>query len=127
MIFDDAELIYSYSRRQAIEDGVLVDISQEAQESGFKVPVAVSDNLFNGFINPPPGLEGEGQSTRGRLHDVFEMIKVAVHSNKNESMLFFDVLFLMQHGHQEKVTLYCEIGPDGAGKPCMTICLPSDR
>ncbi|MBF0480255.1 MAG: hypothetical protein HQK81_08320 [Desulfovibrionaceae bacterium] len=127
MSFDNFKLIFSYSRKQALDDGVLVDITQEAKESGFKIPVAVSDNLFHEYINPPPGLEGEGQSARGRLHDVLHMLKVAISSNKNEPMLFFDVLFLMRHGHHDKVELFAEIGPDGAGKPCMTICLPSDR
>ncbi len=127
MSFEGFELIYSYSRRQALEDSILFDISQEAKESGFKVPVAVSDNLFHQYIDPPAGLEGEGQSARGRIHDVLHMLKVAIASNKNEPMLFFDVLFLMRPGHHEKVKLYAEIGPDDDGKPCMTICLPEDR
>jgi len=127
MAFDDAELIYSYTRKQAIEDGVLIDISQEAKESGFKLPVAVSDNLFHQYIKPPEGLEGEGQSARGRIHDVLHMLRVAIASNKNEPMLFFDVLFLMRQGHHEKVKLFAEIGPDDDGHPCLTICLPEDR
>ncbi len=127
MSFEGFELIYSYSRRQALEDGVLLDISQEAKESGFKVPVAVSDNLYHQYIKPPEGLEGEGQSLRGRLHDVLHMLRGAIASNKNEPMLFFEVLFLMHHGHHEKVKLFAEIGPDDDGKTCMTICLPDDR
>lgn len=127
MSFEGFELIYSYSRRQALEDGVLLDISQDAKESGFKVPVAVSDNLYHQYITPPPGLEGEGQSARGRLHDVLQMFRVAIASNSNETMLFFDVLFLMRPGHYGKVKLFAEIGPDDDGKPCMTICLPEDR
>ena len=46
--FEDFELISSYSRVQAIEDGVLVDISHtsEVHESGFKIPVCVTDHLW---------------------------------------------------------------------------------
>ena len=127
MTFDDAELIYSYTRKQALEDSILIDISQQAKESGFKIPAAVSDNLFHQYIKPPEGLEGEGQSARGRIHDVLHMLKVAIASNKNESMLFFDVLFLMRQGRHEKVSIYGEIGPDDDGHPCLTICLPEDR
>ena len=127
MSFEGFEPIYSYSRKQALEDGVLVDVSQEAKESGFKVPAAVSDNLLHRYIESQPGLDGEGQSTRGRLHDVLEMLKIAVNANKNEYMVFFDVLFLMHHGHHEKVKLFGEIGPDDDGKACLTICLPEDR
>ena len=31
-----------YTRQQAIEDGVLVDVSELAQKNGFKIPVAVT-------------------------------------------------------------------------------------
>jgi len=34
MSFEDFELIYSYTRKQAIQDGVLIDVSE--QRSGSK-------------------------------------------------------------------------------------------
>lgn len=36
------EVIYSYTRAQALADGVLVDVSREGRAAGFKYPVAVS-------------------------------------------------------------------------------------
>lgn len=62
MSFDDFELIYSYSRKQAIQDGVLIDVSDQAKASGFKIPVCIGDRLYHGYVVPPEGLEGEGQS-----------------------------------------------------------------
>ena len=64
----------SYSRKQALEDGVLIDVTQQAKASGFKLPTAIGDNLYHQYITPPDGLEGDGQSLEGRLHDVFEML-----------------------------------------------------
>jgi hypothetical protein len=32
--WDDAEVIYAYTRAQALEDGVLVDVSEMAKEAG---------------------------------------------------------------------------------------------
>lgn len=127
MSFEGFELIYSYSRRQAIEDGVLIDISKEAKESGFKLPAAISDNLFHRYIEPPAGLEGEGQSVRGRLHDVLEMLKAAASVRWDGSHVFFDVIFLMRPRTMEKVKILGTVGPDDDGKPCLTICLPEDR
>ena len=40
--WEDAEVISCYTRKQAIEDGVLVDVSQTARECGFRHPVAVT-------------------------------------------------------------------------------------
>ena len=33
-------VIFAYTRAQAIEDGILVDVSDTAREAGFKIPVA---------------------------------------------------------------------------------------
>ena len=37
----DEVIIHSYSRAQAIEDGVLADISDLGEEMGFKIPVSI--------------------------------------------------------------------------------------
>ena len=55
-------VIFSYTRKQAIEDGNLIDVTEQAKETGFKVPVAMSLNLYENYITPSTGLEGEGQS-----------------------------------------------------------------
>ena len=36
------ESIYRYTRAQAIEDGVLVDVTETAREAGFRCPVAIT-------------------------------------------------------------------------------------
>ncbi|MFH1914417.1 MAG: hypothetical protein ABIK45_09120 [Pseudomonadota bacterium] len=36
MSFEDFEMIYSYSRKQAIEDGVLLDVTDQAWETGLE-------------------------------------------------------------------------------------------
>ena len=66
----DWHVIFSYTRAQALADGVLIDVTGQAKTLGFRVPVAVTDHLYNGYVAAvPPGLESEGQSTAGRLHD----------------------------------------------------------
>ena len=42
---DDDDLIYSYTRAQALADGVLVDVSQMASEAGFRYPTAITADL----------------------------------------------------------------------------------
>ena len=66
---DDWNVIYSYSREQALADGVLVDVTETAKSLGFKVHTAVSATLYHGYVEPPAGVTGEGQSVTGRLHD----------------------------------------------------------
>ena len=123
---DDFNLIYSYSRAQAIADGVLIDVTAQAKEAGFKLHTVVSDNLFHSYIAPPAGLNGEGQSIEGRLHDVFFVLLAAIRSFKAATdYAEIDVLFLLAPGRQEKVKVIAVVGPGDEGEPVMTM-LPGD-
>ena len=121
-------IIYSYTRTQAIADGVLIDVSGQANETGFKVPVAISDHLYNGYIVPPDGLDGEGQSVSGRLHDVLLMTFYAAKVRWDGERVYFEALFQMGEGPRfEKVQCVAIVGHGDNGKPVLTICLPEDE
>ena len=64
--FEDAPVISRYTRQQAIEDGVLVDLTEWSQEAGFTIPVACTAAVWNQYIVPPDGTKELGQSERGR-------------------------------------------------------------
>ena len=118
-IFGDA--VYTYTRAQAIEDGVLVDISETARESGIKFPVAITDTLFN-LINPSKEAAKRGQSLAGRLWDVLHMLKTAIRSAAgNPSSLHFSVKI---GGENHVLKSIC--GPSDDGSPCITIMLPHE-
>ena len=123
---DDFNLIYSYSRAQAIEDGVLIDVTTQAKEAGFKFHTVVTDNLFYSYITPQAGLEGEGQSSSGRLHDLFMVLRTAILGKSATDYLELDVLFLMAPGRHERVRIIAVVGPGDHGEPVMTIMLPGD-
>lgn len=126
---DDApfNIIYSYTRQQAIEDGVLIDVSPEAKAAGFKIPVCIGDSLYNGYVVPSRDVESEGQSLQGRLHDLFEMTKAAAANRWQGNRVLFDVLFLTKPRVLEKVQCLAVVGPGDYGEPVMTICLPEDE
>lgn len=120
-------IIYSYTRQQAIEDGVLIDVAELARESGFKVPVAVSDHLFHSYVEPAGGLEGEGQSVAGRLHDLFWMSQAAIKNRLDGDRVEFVCMFLMPRKVLQSVKCVAIIGPGDHGEPVLTICLPGDE
>jgi hypothetical protein len=37
-MFDESDLIHSYTRADALRDGVLIDVSATAKEAGFRYP-----------------------------------------------------------------------------------------
>ena len=123
---DDWPIIFSYTRAQAIADGVLIDVTAQAREVGFKLHTVVTDSLFHNYIVPPQGLEGEGQSVEGRLHDVLWMVLVAARKQSEGAYVETDVLFLMASGRQEKVKVVAVVGPGDEGEAVLTIMLPGD-
>jgi hypothetical protein len=72
----DAEIISTYTRAQAIEDGVLVDVSERAREAGLKWPVAITAGVWATINDIPPKLKGI-QDVEGRLWDVVWMARWA--------------------------------------------------
>lgn len=121
-------VVYSYTRTQALEDGVLIDVSKQAKEAGFKVPVAISDYLYNGYIVPSKELEDMGQSVEGRLHDVLMMTLHAAKDRLVDNRVYFEVLFMMGDGPKfAKVGCVAIVDPGDDGEPVMTICRPEDE
>ena len=121
------DLIFSYTRQQAIDDGVLIDVTDSASETGFAVQVAVTGNLFHSYVTPPPGLESEGQSISGRLHDLLTLARVCAALHGDQDRIHFEVLFLMAPGWRRRVEVVAVIGPGDRGEPVLTIMLPGDE
>jgi len=125
MPFSDFPVIFSYSRADALADGVLIDITAAAREHGFKLHTAVTDSLF-GYVVPPDGLEGEGQSLEGRMHDLLTLAMIAARKGLNHDRVEFEVLFLMEPGKLEKVRVILHVGPGDQGEAVLTLMLPGD-
>lgn len=67
-MFDDSDLIHVYTRAQAIEDGVLVDVTETAKEAGIRYPVAITQAVWAEYVAVPDGVEGQDEN--GRLWDI---------------------------------------------------------
>ena len=120
-------LIYSYTRAQAIEDGVLIDVTDAAKGVGFKVHTVVTATLYNGYVEPPTGLTGEGQSVTGRLHDLLFLVLCAARKNRaGADRATVRVAFLMAPAKTETVDVIVHIGPGDQGEPVLTLMLPED-
>ena len=121
--FEDAPVIFSYTRAQAIEDGVLVDLTEWAKETGFRIPVACTAAVWHGYIVPPAGTEKLGPSERGRAHDTLWMLYCAIRGSKGakREQLLFRVIFRQAPHKHEEVTLKAHYGPGDQGEPVLTI------
>jgi hypothetical protein len=127
-----AEVISVYTRAQAIEDGVLVDLSQFGlpAEAGFKYPVACTSAVW-ALIEPTTREAEEGQSVNGRLWDVLMMLHFAIKRSRDDSdttrfQTIFRMLGRARPGGQRTVTLKAIVGPGDDMEPVITIMLPEE-
>ncbi len=124
IMWDEADIVYTYTRKQAIEDGVLVDVTDFAREVGFKVPVAITDTFYNGVVVPKEELAALGQSVKGRLWDLLFMLHIYARKS-TQSEIRIKVLFQMKtEGNPENIIVKAIIGPGDKGEPVLTIMYP---
>lgn len=125
--WDGFQVISVYSRKQAIEDGYLVDVSHVAKEAGIKFPVALTRTVWDGYVEPSEESKKYGQSVNGRLWDTVWMLRHAIRSNGPSSTIHYSLIYIMKANQRRRITLkaLCHPGDDGA--PVITIMLPEEN
>ena len=119
-------VIYAYTRAQAIADGVLVDVSKLAKEAGFKIPVAVTCGVWAECVAVPNGVTCQDET--GRLWDVLIMLRHAIAKNSDGDRVDFAVH--VRNDNEERtpplVSLYALCGPGDDAEPVVTVMLPTE-
>ena len=127
-------IISCYTRANAIEDGILIEVSKEfSKEAGIIFPVAYTIGLSE-YVEPDDIAEMPGQSRDGRLWDLLYMFRMAVKASKTSSdRLNYKVIFQMRkqiHNRKitapETITVYAVCGPGDHGEPVITLMLPGE-
>lgn len=55
---ENDQIISRYTRAQAIEDGVLVDVTEQAKETGMLLPTVITDHVHNVLEDIPESSAG---------------------------------------------------------------------
>ena len=119
------EIIHSYSRAQAIEDGVLVEVTETAKEAGIRFPTALTRAVWYRFVEVPPGLAC--QDEKGRLWDILWMLRCRIAAARpNESQMQFQLYVRNDRLPPKLVTLKAHCGPGDTPDPVITIMLPEE-
>jgi hypothetical protein len=137
------EVIHRYTRRQAIDDGTLVDLmvgelAALVREAGFKYPVAMTATAFDLAVWPIDNddagdwLGKKCQDIKGRLWDVLWMLKLAIraapHAATTDGATLPFRLSIVNHQTRRRntVTLVSHCGPGDDSEPVVTIMLPGE-
>ena len=120
----ETNYISIYTRQQALEDGVLIDVTDMAREASIRYPVAVTTRLWNEFVVPLEVDEHAGQSTNGRLWDVLYLF--AIHARQCRGNLMNYRVGFVVNGKNVVQPIKSVIGPGDDREPVITLMLPSE-
>jgi hypothetical protein len=144
-MFDDAEIIHSYTRDDAISDGTLIDVSETAREAGVRFPVALTTAVWARYVEFDRRCIGQDEA--GRLWDICYMMASAIrrHRGNDPSRIDFQLVVAMpgavafeaneappprgcglRRARHRLVTLKALCGPGDQGEPVITVLLPTE-
>ena len=125
------DVIDTYTRAEAIEDGVLIDVTEMAKEAKIKYPVALSEAVY-AKIEDKPDIE----DIDGRTWDVVWMLRCAItgaipSKKVGESLIYFKLILNdsnVDYGNfkPKEITLKALVHGGDAGEPVITVMLPEE-
>jgi len=140
MDLNDWKIIASYTRMEAVADGIQVPISPDiAKEAGIKFPVFLTRRVYDKYVLVP--FEMPDQSEEGRLWDILYMFSISARKCPGAELKFGFCCQLPDKGDWTKyekvcegnrllreVTLRAEIGPLDLDdpSPAITILFPDE-
>lgn len=107
------------SRKEALEDGALIDVTATAKEAGIRHSTALTRQAWERYVAVPP--RAQGQDEAGRLWDVLWMLRLAAQRAKsNETSLFFTV-WVYDGDEMQYCGLWAVCGPGDDLEPVITV------
>ncbi len=125
------DVIDTYTRAEAIEDGVLVDVTEMAKEAGINDPVALTETVYSMIENKP-----ELEDISGRTWEIIWMLRCAItglipSKKVGESLIYFKMILNDSNVDYEnfkpkEITLKALRHGGDAGEPVITVMLPEE-
>ena len=120
-------VVYAYTRKQALADGVQVEVTKTAQEAGIRIPVFLTRAVYDAYVTVPPNVTGQDES--GRLWDVVWMLRFAISRARGHSDRVPVALYVRNDNRAAKlVKLVAQCGPMDMDdpSPAITVMLPDE-
>ena len=124
------EVIYAYTRKQAIEDGVIIPVDDIAPgiggQLGFKYPIAITSAVCD-LLVVPDGL-ADIQDARGILWDMLFRLYLAIKTGRGQgdTINFSLMKQVSRRGKQMVYRLKSVVTGGDEGEPVITIMLPHE-
>jgi len=121
------EVFYSYTRSQAVADGVQVEVTKTAQEAGIIFPMFLTRAVFDNYVAVPEGVTGQDEA--GRLWDVVWLTRFAIIRARPGVDRLPVALYVRNDNHRAKlVKLIATCGPLDIDdpQPAITVLMPDE-
>ena len=121
------DVVFSYTRAQAIADGVQVEVTKTAREAGITFPVFLTRTAFDAYVTVPPGVTGQDEA--GRLWDVLWMLRFAILRSRPGCDRIPVALYVRNDDRAAKlVKLVATCGPLDIDdpQPAITVMMPDE-
>ena len=122
------EVIYAYTRAQAVADGFQVEVTATAKEAGILFPVFLTRAVYDAFVTVPPGVTGQDEA--GRLWDILHMLRFAIHkAQPDQDRLYFALYVRNDNRRPRLVKLIATCGPLDIDQPraAITVMTPGEE
>jgi len=121
------EVIYAYTRQDAIEDGFLVDAMQgplaDVSRQHFRYPIAMTAAVF-ALIEKAVDNEKYLNDFAGVWHDILWMSKTCAHRSTETTRWFKVIITGTGRRRYHELKIVC--GPGDDAEPVLTVMLPEE-
>lgn len=120
-------VLYTYSRSQAVADGLQVEVSKVAEEAGIRFPVFLTRAVYDSFVIVPTGVTGQDEA--GRLWDLVWMLRFAIRKAQHGQARLPFALYVRNNNKAPRlIKLVAMCGPLDIDdpQPAITIMLPDE-
>ena len=124
---DFGPVIYSYTRSQAIADGLQVEVSKVAAEAGIRFPVFLTRAVYDSFVTVPPGVTAQDEA--GRLWDIVWMLRFAIRKAQPNRTRLPVALYVRNDNRRARlIKLIATCGPLDIDdpQPAITVMMPDE-
>ncbi|MDA3960663.1 MAG: hypothetical protein PF961_07720 [Planctomycetota bacterium] len=117
------DIVSSYSRAEAIADGVLVDLSAIARQTPLRFPVAITNSAHESACVPTSATDLQ-IAQRAVIHSM--LLAIAHPGSRQTDQIRFAVSVLAPDDTRREVSLTARIGPGDDPSPVITIMLDGE-
>jgi hypothetical protein len=124
---DFGPVIYTYTRAQAVADGIQVEVTKTEREAGILFPVFLTRTVFEAYVTVPPGVTAQDEA--GRLWDVLWLLRFAImRSRPGQAYLPFALYVRNDNRAAKLVKLVATCGPLDIDddQPAITVMMPDE-